>query len=103
MAETAILYSESGTQPIAQAEAMLNNWQALTKVKVGAYFPCLTIISGWGYTHDRRVDGQRHVNHPPIDHPYKCHGNTNHSRVPQLSKAPIPTSKWKYGPNLLQT
>ena len=35
------------------------------------------------------VAGQRHVNHPPIDHPYKCHENTNHSRVPQLSKAPI--------------
>ena len=47
--------------------------------------------------------GQRHVNHPPIDHPYKCHENTNHSRVPQLSKAPIPISKWKYVPNLLQT
>ena len=47
--------------------------------------------------------GQRHVNHPPIDHPYKCHENTNHSRAPQLSKAPIPTSKWKYVPNLLQT
>ena len=47
--------------------------------------------------------GQRHVNHPPIDHPYKCHENTNHSRVPQLSKVPIPTSKWKYVPNLLQT
>ena len=39
------------------------------------------------------ASGQRHVNHPPIDHPYKCHENTNHSRVPQLSKAPIPTSK----------
>ena len=50
-----------------------------------------------------RMYGQRHVNHPPIDHPYKCHENTNHSRVPQLSKAPIPTSKWKYVPNLLQT
>ena len=37
--------------------------------------------------------GQRHVNHSPIDHPYKRHENTNHSRVPQLSKAPIPTSK----------
>ena len=37
--------------------------------------------------------GQRHVNHSPIDHPYKCHENTNHSRVPQLSKVPIPTSK----------
>ena len=37
--------------------------------------------------------GQRQVNHPPIDHLYKCHENTNHSRVPQLSKAPIPTSK----------
>ena len=49
------------------------------------------------------VHGQRHVNHPPIDHPYKCHENTNHSRVPQLSKAPIPTRKWKYVPNLLQT
>ena len=39
------------------------------------------------------VHRQRHVNHPPIDHPYKCHENTNHSRVPQLSKGPIPTSK----------
>ena len=48
-------------------------------------------------------NGQRHVNRSPIDHPYKCHENTNHSRVPQLSKAPIPTSKWKYVPNLLQT
>ena len=47
--------------------------------------------------------GQRHVNHSPIDHPYTCHENTNHSRVPQLSKAPIPTSKWKYVPTLLQT
>ena len=58
--------------------------------------------------HDRRANstlsaGQRHVNHPPIDHPYKCHENTIYSRVPQLSKAPIPTSKWKYVPNLLQT
>ena len=51
---------------------------------------------GWEY-------GQRHVNHSPIHYPYKCHENTNHSRVPQLSKAPIPTSKWKYVPNLLQT
>ena len=41
----------------------------------------------------RTTSGQRHVNHSPIDHPYKCHENTNHSRVPQLSKAPIPTSK----------
>ena len=49
------------------------------------------------------ITGQRHVNHSPIDHPYKCHENTNYSRVPQLSKAPIPTSKWKYVPNLLQT
>ena len=47
--------------------------------------------------------GQRHVNHPPIDHRYKCHESTNHSHVPQLSKAHIPTSKWKYVPNLLQT
>ena len=39
------------------------------------------------------IVGQRHVNRSPIDHPYKCHENTNHSRVPQLSKAPIPTSK----------
>ena len=52
---------------------------------------------------NNRQLGQRHVNHPPIDNPYKCHENTNHSRVPQLSKAPIPTSKWKYVPNLLQT
>ena len=50
-----------------------------------------------------RMCGQRHVNRSPIDHPYKCHENTNHSRVPQLSKAPIPTSKWKYVHNLLQT
>ena len=49
------------------------------------------------------IMGQRHVNHPPIDHPYKCHKNTNHSHVSQLSKAPIPTSKLKYVPNLLQT
>ena len=26
--------------------------------------------------------GQRHVNHPPMDHPYKCHENNNHSHVP---------------------
>ena len=39
------------------------------------------------------TSGQRHVNPPPIDHPYKCHENNNHPRVPQLSKAPIPTSK----------
>ena len=47
--------------------------------------------------------GHRHLNHPPIDHPYICHENTNHSRIPQLSKAPIHTSKFKkYIPNLLQ-
>ena len=55
------------------------------------------------YVNNLVGDGQRHVNRSPIDHPYKCHENTNHSRVPQLSKAPIPTSKWKYVPNLLQT
>ena len=44
----------------------------------------------------------RHINHPLIDNPYKCHKNTNLSRVPQLSKAPIHTSKLKYVPNLLQ-
>ena len=33
---------------------------------------------------------QRHVNHPSIDHHYKCQENNNYSRVPQLSlKAPI--------------
>ena len=46
--------------------------------------------------------GQRHINHHPIDHSYKCHENTNLSRVPQLSEAPIHTSKLKYVPNLLQ-
>ena len=46
--------------------------------------------------------GHRHVNHRPIDHPFKCHENTNHSHVPQLPKAPIHTSKLKYVPNLLQ-
>ena len=25
------------------------------------------------------------TNHPPIDHPYKCHENTNYSRGTQLS------------------
>ena len=45
------------------------------------------------YTNSHSGVGQRHVNRSPIDHPYKCHENTNHSRVPQLSKAPIPTSK----------
>ena len=25
--------------------------------------------------------GHRHVNHGSIDHPYKCHENTNRSRV----------------------
>ena len=33
---------------------------------------------------------------------YKCHENTNRSHVPQLSKAPIPTSKLKYVPNPMQ-
>ena len=46
--------------------------------------------------------GHRHINYPPIDHPYKCHENTNYSRVPQLSNAPIHTSKLKYVPNRLQ-
>ena len=44
----------------------------------------------------------RHLNHPPIDHAYKCHENTNDSRVSQLSKAPIHTSKLKYVPDRLQ-
>ena len=38
--------------------------------------------------------GHKHINHPPIDHPYKCHENTNHSRGPQLSKAPTHTSSF---------
>ena len=53
------------------------------------------------YTRDLRL-GHRHENHRPLDHRYKCHENTNHSRVPQLPKAPIHTSKLKYVPNLLQ-
>ena len=48
------------------------------------------------------TQGHTHINHSPIDHPYKCHENTNHSRVRQLSKALIHTSKLKYVPNLLQ-
>ena len=36
-----------------------------------------------------QVLGQRHINHPPLDHPYKCHENNSHSRVPQLSKQQI--------------
>ena len=38
---------------------------------------------------------QRHINHPPIDHLYKCHENTSHSCGPQLSNALIPTRKLK--------
>ena len=47
----------------------------------------LNIVQITTVQHDVEQDwnallGQRHVNHPPIDHPYKCHENTNHSRVP---------------------
>ena len=41
-------------------------------------------------------------NPTPIAHHYKCHENTSRSRVSQLSKAPIPTSKLKYVPNPMQ-
>ena len=44
----------------------------------------------------------RHVNHPPLDHHYKCHENTNRSRVSQFSKAPIPTSKLMNVQNTMQ-
>ena len=59
--------------------------------------PTVCFLSGYGtlsrFLHVlppfKVILGQRHVNHPLIDHPYKCHENINGSRVPQLSKAPI--------------
>ena len=38
--------------------------------------------------------GHRHINHPSIDHPYKCHENANHSRIPQL-QGPYPYQQIK--------
>ena len=39
--------------------------------------------------------GQRHVNHPPIDHPYECHGNTKPFTCSTPLQGPYPYQKMK--------
>ena len=52
-------------------------------------------ISGDNKFHSIHKRAQTYINLPPIDHPYKFHENTNYSRVPQLSNAPIPYQQSK--------
>ena len=59
-------------------------------------YPFLLLLSR------RPNSGQSNVNPLPIAHHYKCHENTNRSRVSQLSNVTIPISKLKYVPNPMQ-
>ena len=91
-------------QSVSYSSFQKLNTGSILKLKVASPKPdaILVAINKRINTNSNEDSGHRHVNHPPIDHLYKCHENTNYSRVPQLSKAPFHTSKLKYVPNRLQ-